>query len=123
MLGRVDLSQPVLAQGSRPFWLIEIAPGRITYTDSPEPDGKLTDFYPVSPQVDADHAVFTTQTPQGESVTITLTRGTCAGVEIADPLTAEVKIGTRALTGCARAKPVAGARPEPANDGAGNQSQ
>lgn len=123
MLGSVDLSQPVRASGPSPFWALEIAPGRITYTDSAGKGGKVTDFYPVSPRIDADHAVFPTQTPEGETVTITLTRAQCAEKEeegkspVTDPLTAELKMGARVLTGCARTSPVAEieVEPEPAN--------
>jgi uncharacterized membrane protein len=120
MLGSVDLSQAVRASGTSPFWALEIAPGRITYTDFAGKDAKVTDFYPVSPRLDADHAVFPTQTPEGETVTITLTRAACnekGAPPVTDPLTAELKIGARVLTGCARTRPADAiqAEPEPAN--------
>jgi len=108
MLGSVDLSQPVRASGASPFWALEIAPGRITYTDFAGKGGKVTDFYPVSPRVDADHAIFATQNPDGDVVTITLTRAACSekgAPATSDPLTAELKIGTRVLAGCARPAP------------------
>jgi uncharacterized membrane protein len=108
MLGSVDLSQPVRASGASPFWALEIAPGRITYTDFAGVGGKVTDFYPISPKADADRAVFATQTPDGDPVTITLSRAQCmekGTPPVSDPLAAEVKIGTRILAGCARARP------------------
>lgn len=113
MLGSVDLSQPVRAGGASPYWAIEIAPGSITYADRAEADAKRTDFYPVSPRVDADRAVFPTQTPEGAPVTITLTRAACGEGE---PLRAEVKIGGRVLTGCAG--PAGGSEAAPGNAGA-----
>lgn len=109
MLGSVDLSQPVRASGASPFWALEVTPGRITYTDFAGTGGKVTDFYPVSPKVDADHAVFATQTPDGDVVTITLTRAECTEKGkpvVTDPLTAELKIGARVLAGCARPRPL-----------------
>ncbi|MBC9032383.1 hypothetical protein IAG41_08265 [Sphingomonas sp. JC676] len=108
MLGSVDLSQPVRASGASPFWALEIAPGRITYTNFAGAGGKVTDLYPVSPKVDADRAVFATQTPDGDVVTITLTRAECTekgAPPVTDPLTAELKIGARVLAGCARSGP------------------
>ncbi len=113
MLGSVDLSQPVRASGAAPFWAIEIAPGSITYADRAGAGGTLTDFYPVSPRVDADRAVFPTQTPEGAPVTITLTRAACGEKDA--PLTAEVKIGARTLTGCAWPKPAGENDAEPGN--------
>lgn len=121
MLGSVDLSRPVLASGTSPFWVLEVEPGRITLSNSNKPGSKVTDFYPVSPKVDADHAVFSTQTPEGDPVTITLTRGPCVGgkvSEAADPLTAELKIGMRVLAGCARSKPMDEIEAEPSNGSA-----
>ncbi len=121
MLGSVDLSQAVRASGASPFWALEIAPGRITYTDSAGKGAKLTDFYPVSPKVDADHAMFATQTPDGDVVTITLTRAECTGKgasATADPLTAEVKIGARVLAGCARQGPTGEVGLEPGGNSA-----
>lgn len=97
MLGRVDLSKPVEAAGVRPFWRMGIAPGRITFTD--RSGGALTDFYPVTPQVSGDRAVYSTQTSEGERVTLTLSLVPCG--EEKQPLTAELIIGTRRLTGCA----------------------
>jgi uncharacterized membrane protein len=121
MLGSVDLSQPVRASGTSPFWTLEIAPGRITYTDSAGKGGKLTDFYPVSPKVDADHAMFATQTPDGDVVMITLTRAECTekgAPATTDPLTAELKIGARVLAGCARPGPAGEIGLEPAGNSA-----
>lgn len=121
MLGSVDLSQPVRASGASPFWTLEIAPGRITYTDSAGKGGKLTDFYPVSPKVDADRAMFATQTPDGDVVMITLTRAECTAKgapATTDPLTAELKIGARVLAGCARQGPAGEIALEPAGNSA-----
>ncbi|WP_436828137.1 hypothetical protein [Sphingomonas sp. DT-207] len=97
MLGQIDLAKPVEAGGARPFWRMGIAPGRITFTDR---SGRaLTDFYPVTPQVSGDRAIYSTQTPEGERVTLTLSLVPCG--EEKQALTAELIIGTRRLAGCA----------------------
>lgn len=97
MLGPIDLAKPVEAGGVRPFWRMGIAPGRITFTD--RSGGALTDFYPVTPRVSGDRAVYSTQTPEGERVTLTLSLVPCEQEKQA--LTAELIIGARRLAGCA----------------------
>jgi len=122
MLGSVDLSAPVRASGTTPFWVLEVAPGRITFRESDKPGATLTDFYPVAPKVDADHAMFPTQTPEGVAVTITLSRAPCTakGASAPDPLTAELKIGTRVRTGCARPTTIREIQDAPGNSTAGS---
>jgi uncharacterized membrane protein len=118
-LGDVDLSRPVHASGVSPAWSMKIMPGQLTYADSADGTGKGTDFYPVTPKADADHAVFDTQTPEGTPVTITLTRTECReGGEAgpAQPLTAELRIGERVLKGCAQPSFVDTFEAPPAND-------
>ncbi|WP_404333806.1 hypothetical protein AB2M62_11320 [Sphingomonas sp. MMS12-HWE2-04] len=110
-LAGVRLWHPVRASGTRPFWAMEIAPGRITFTDfegKGEGGGKVTDLYPADPKLARDSATYTTQTPAGERVTATLTAETClegGKPVIEQPLKAEVNIGARVLTGCARQVP------------------
>lgn len=121
MLGTVDLSAPVRASGTAPVWVLDVAPGRIVFRESDKPGATLTDFYPVAPQIDAEHAMFPTQTPEGVPVTITLTRMPCTakGASTADPLTAELKIGTRVRTGCARPTTIREIQDTPGNSSAG----
>jgi uncharacterized membrane protein len=101
MLGPIDLSKPLVAEAARPFWRMGVAPGRITFTD--KSGGTPTDFYPVTPQVGGDRAVYSTQTPDGERVTLTLSLVPCG--EERRALTAELIIGARRLAGCADRPP------------------
>lgn len=128
MLGNVDLDKPVRASGASPFWALEIAPGRITYADFEGVGGSVTDFYPVTPKLDGDHATLSTQNPAGDKVTITLTNRACkekGAPPVTDPLTAELQIGDRHFTGCARPKPAGEIGTAPGNgsdDATGNAS-
>jgi uncharacterized membrane protein len=96
MLGGVDLSTPLQI---RPVegrdWALDLAPGRILY--QPE-GGKQMPFYPVSPRLEQAAAVYPTQTPDGEAVTITLRPAQC---DEGSTLAAEVRIGAATLKGCA----------------------
>ncbi|AQR72394.1 hypothetical protein [Sphingomonas sp. LM7] len=99
-LGGINLNKPIRARGTSPYWDLYLAPGTITYAASAKP-GAAIDLYPASLKRDGDHATLTTQTPEGEPVTITLTEGSCGSGNAAAPLRAEAKIGTRTLAGCA----------------------
>lgn len=99
MLGGVDLDKPIRASGTAPFWSIYLAPGTIAYSAAPK--ATPVDFYPIAPRLAGDTASFVTQTPEGDPVTITLTSSACAAGKDQLPLTAEMRIGTRVLKGCA----------------------
>lgn len=99
MLGGLDLDKPIRASGTGPYWAIYLAPGAITYTDAP--NGAPVDFYPTSPSLAGGVARFATRTPQGEPVTIRLTATACRAGDAQLPLTAEARIGSRVLKGCA----------------------
>lgn len=120
-LGGVELEAPIRAAGAAPVWTLDLAPGSILFTDPLANAGKPADFYPVSPQLEGDQAIFPTQTPAGERVTIVLTATRCRTTGQADdgqPLTAEVTIGARVLRGCAG--PVAPEAEAPGNATADN---
>ncbi|WP_448661172.1 hypothetical protein ACG3SL_11100 [Sphingomonas sp. CJ20] len=112
-LGGIDLNAPLRVSGAGKSWTIDISPGTILYTPSAKPSDKPIDFYPITPKVAGDAAVFVTQTPTGAPVTITLRNEKCA--EQQQPLRAEAKIGARTLTGCAGLAPKPGAEGAPAN--------
>jgi uncharacterized membrane protein len=98
-LGRVELNKPVRASGTVPRWAIYIAPGTITFADGAA--ATPVDLYPVSPTLTADAARFETRTPEGAPVTILLTAQACVVGKEKLPLTAEARIGSRTLKGCA----------------------
>jgi len=119
-LGDVDLTRPVRATDAALTWSLEIAPGAISLTEfaGRGGDGKVADFYPVAPRVDANKAVYATKDIAGEAVTITLTRSACrenGEPAIERPLTAELKTATRTLTGCAGPRPADGLDSQPDN--------
>jgi uncharacterized membrane protein len=94
-LAGVELEKPLALSG--PGWTMAVAPGQITYT--PKGDDPV-ELYPRDPQVSGERAIWTTQTPTGEAVTIDLIAEACDDA----PMTAEVKIGARQLKGCAQPK-------------------
>ncbi|OAN57170.1 hypothetical protein [Sphingomonas sp. TDK1] len=101
MLGDVDLSAPLqLRPVEGRDWALDLAPGRILFQQE---GAKDVPFYPVSPRMQGNAAVYPTQTPDGAAVTITLKPARCAE---GSALAAEVKIGTRLLQGCAFAMTV-----------------
>jgi uncharacterized membrane protein len=123
-LGDVSLDQPLRATDNALTWSLEVAPGSITFTRfaGHTAEGGVSQFYPVSPQVDEDKAVWNTKDTSGAPVTITFTRARC--VEQGDPaidrpLTADIRIGDRQLHGCAGVRPADGldtqVRAEPGN--------
>jgi uncharacterized membrane protein len=114
MLGPVDLSLPVRAQGGAGGWTLDVAPGRLLFRA--RGDDAPTDFYPVMPDVQGGRAAYATQDPAGDRVTIVLTDAKC-GQGGAAPLTAELRIGGRALRGCAgpKAADAPSLEPEPGN--------
>jgi len=127
-LGEVPLDKPLRATDNALTWSLEVAPGSITLTRfaGRGAEGSVTQFYPVSPQVDADKAVWSTKDVAGEPVTITFTNVHCTesgDPAIERPLTADVRIGDRQFHGCAGERPADGlnSQPvEPGNAAAGN---
>ncbi|WP_158298791.1 hypothetical protein [Sphingomonas psychrotolerans] len=99
MLGGVDLSKPVRATGTGVPWSMDIAPGTIAFLAAPK--AARADFYPVSPKLAEGRAVFETQTPEAEPVTITMTGEACTAGKRRLPLAVAARIGTRTLQGCA----------------------
>lgn len=101
MLGGVDLSAPLqLRPRAGRDWALDLAPGRILF----QQEGmRQVPFYPVSPRMEQGMAVYPTQTPEGEAVTITLRPGACAEGSV---LAAEIRIGAQTLQGCAHPQTV-----------------
>ncbi|WP_084580358.1 hypothetical protein [Sphingomonas azotifigens] len=101
MLGGVDLSTPLqIRPREGRDWALDLAPGRILFQQE---GAKQMPFYPVSPRMQQGAAVYPTQTPEGETVTITLRPGACAEGAV---LTAELRIGAQTLQGCAHPQSV-----------------
>jgi len=125
-LGGVSLDKPLRATDNALTWSLEVAPGSIALTRfaGRGAEGSVALFYPVSPQVRDDKAVWQTKDTQGAPVTITFTNQRCTESgepKIERPLTAEVKIGETTLQGCAGPGPADRRISQPASDG-GNVS-
>lgn len=124
-LGDVLLDQPLRATDNALTWSLEVAPGSITMTRfaGRGSEGSVVQFYPVSPQVGDDKAVWTTKDTAGAPVTITFTNSHCTeggDPAIDRPLTAEVHIGAQVLRGCAGARPADGLNSQPLTAQPGN---
>lgn len=101
-LAGVDLSQPVRALGTEPFWSLELTGTDMVYT-SPEP-GELRAPQPAA-VVQGTVAMFEAATADGQPMKVTLTATECSDgmSDRTYPLTAIVELGERTLTGCAAA--------------------
>ena len=99
-LAGVDLSQPVRALGTEPFWSLELNGTDMIYT-SPEP-GELRAPQPAA-VVQGTVAMFEAATGDGQPMKVTLTATECSDgmSDRTYPLTAIVELGERTLTGCA----------------------
>lgn len=99
-LAGVDLSRPVRALGTEPFWSLELNGTDMIYT-SPEP-GELRAPQPAA-VVQGTVAMFEAATGDGQPMKVTLTATECSDgmSDRTYPLTAIVELGERTLTGCA----------------------
>lgn len=100
VLAGVDLSRPLRALGTEPFWAVELTGSELVYSgvDRPEqraPQGR--------PRMQGTMATWEATTTQGTPLTVTLTATECSDgmSDRTYPLTALVKVGEETLTGCA----------------------
>lgn len=99
VLSGVDLTQPVRALGTEPFWSVELTADHLAYTS---PEGEETAPRPET-VVQGTVATFEGLTDKGSTLSLTLTATECSDgmSDRTYPLTAIVKLGDRLLTGCA----------------------
>lgn len=100
----VDLTKPVRAFGTEPYWTIDIAPGRIRFEDLDVKHGEPVEWTPQPAKVTGIVATIETRTSKGEVATIMLSGESClevGGEGSTLPLKAVVRIAARTLTGCA----------------------
>jgi uncharacterized membrane protein len=100
VLAGVDLTKPVLARGTEPFWSVELTGTEMVYggLDRPEqraPQPKAT--------VQGTTATFEGVTASGTSLNVMLAATECSDgmSDLTYPLSAIVKIGDETLNGCA----------------------
>lgn len=81
-LGAIDLTQPVRAAGTEPFWTIDIADGVMTYRDIEDFSGDITTprTGPATPVVTGDTAVYAVTLSDGKTLTLTLTATECPDI-------------------------------------------
>jgi uncharacterized membrane protein len=107
-LGAINLSQPVRAAGTEPFWTIDIADGVMTYRDMEDFGGDVTTprTGPAAPVVTGDAAVYAVTLSDGKSLTLTLTATECPDIgEETRALTASLAIpGAMTQQACADAR-------------------
>lgn len=100
VLGGVDLGQPVRALGTEPFWSVELTGTELVYTTPEPPEQRAPQPNPV---VQGTTATWDAETADGTALSVTLVATECSDgmSDRTYPLTAMVKVGELALTGCA----------------------
>ena len=91
---------PLNAAGETPFWSVRIREQGLFYT---APDRQQT-TYPISgPNASGDQAIWTSKTPDGKSLKLTLSAKPCQdqATSIAYPFTASIEVGGQTMQGCA----------------------
>lgn len=101
-LGGVDLTQPVRAIGTEPFWNVELTANGLAYAS---PEGEEATASRPEMVLQGTVASFEGVTDKGTTLSLTLTATECSDgmSDRTYPLTAIVKLGDRLLTGCAAA--------------------
>lgn len=100
VLAGVDLSQPIRALGTEPFWGLEFTGTELVYSTPEPPELRARQPEPV---VQGTVATFETSTAAGVALKATLSATECSDgmSDRTYPLTAIVEIGGQTFTGCA----------------------
>lgn len=100
VLADVDLSRPVRALGTEPFWSVELTGSEMIYSGVDRPEQRARQPAAV---MQGTVAIFEAATTAGTPLKVTLTTTACSdGMSDREyPLSAVVKIGEETLTGCA----------------------
>lgn len=112
VLGGVDLSQPLRALGTEPFWGVDITPASLKYSAVDHPG--LTTPNP-GPTVQGTTAVYAATGADGATLVVTLIATECSDgmSDRVYPLTARVEIGSETLNGCAASVAFLETQPQP----------
>jgi len=100
VLAGVDLTRPLRALGTEPFWAVELTGSELVYSGVDRPEQRAPQGQPV---IQGTMAVWEATTTTGTPLSVTLTATECSD-GMSDrtwPLTALVKVGEETLTGCA----------------------
>ena len=100
VLAGVDLSKPVLARGTEPFWSVELTGTEMVYGGLDRPEQRAPQPKAV---VQGTSATFEGVTGAGTALSVMLAATECSDgmSDLTYPLSAIVKIGGETLTGCA----------------------
>lgn len=100
VLAGVDLTQPLRALGTEPFWAVELTGSDMVYSGVDRPEQRAPQGEPV---MQGTMAIWEATTAAGNPLKVTLTATDCGdGMSSRTyPLTAMVEIGGERLMGCA----------------------
>lgn len=100
VLGGVDLTRPLRAIGTEPFWAVELTGTEMVYSGADRPEQRAPQNPPV---LQGTMAIWESTTGAGNPLKVTLTATDCSdGMSNRTyPLTAMVEIGGELLMGCA----------------------
>jgi len=112
ILGGVELSQPLRALGTEPFWGVEITPDELVYSGVDRPEIQMAN---PGPSFQDGNIVIAAKDSGGEAFTITLREAQCSDgmSERVYPLEAEVLYKGETLKGCANSQAALDALPKP----------
>jgi uncharacterized membrane protein len=98
--GNMDISKPITARGTEPFWALKIDGKAFRLIRPDHPD--LTAEAPGAAIADG-RAIWVAKTPEGQQITVTLYASECSDgmSDLKYPLTAEVTLLNESLRGCA----------------------
>ena len=99
-LAGVDLSQPVRALGTEPFWAVDLTGRELVYSGADRPERRAPQ---PKPAMQGTVAVYEATTSAGTPLSVTLAATECSDgmSDRTYPLAAIVKVGEETLNGCA----------------------
>ena len=99
--GGMDISQPISARGTEPFWAVEITDG--TKFKLTRPDHHDLTAEAPGAAMSPDGATWVAKGAKGEQLTVTLKMGACSDgmSDLKYPMSAEVVLVNETLKGCA----------------------
>ena len=112
VISGIELSQPIRALGTEPFWGVEIKPDELVYSGVDRPETKMAN--PGS-RMEGGNVVIAAKDAGGEAFTVTLRDAECSDgmSDRVYPLEAEVKYKAETLKGCAISQAAMDAGPKP----------
>ena len=100
VLAGVDLTRPLRALGTEPFWAVELTGSELVYSGVDRPEQRAPQGQPT---MQGTMAIWEATTGAGQPLKVTLTATDCSDgmSDRTYPLTAMVTIGEETLMGCA----------------------